>query len=303
MFIQDAYLELNLHKAIQLDAGMLLAPFSHHGMQAATSLMSLDYHGAAVLKYPAGSNKVWRDNGIMARGLVANDHLEYRLGIFNGVRGAGDTDPRNPDDLPRVTGRITANIFEAEGGPGVGGMFYDSMYIKKTDAGVVSTKKVLSIGASFDWQPDLNVYLNSDGTTASTKDYAAVNTDVFWTLPFKDKTMSVDGQVNFYYYYFGDRGNASNRYNVIGDTKSYTGYGIMSELGLRIKAVQPLIIIDGYNSTEAMTDTEGDYLAVYGGFNYYMLGNSTTFKLQVGSAKINDGDWKATATLQAQLVF
>jgi hypothetical protein len=127
MFIQDAYLEVNLHEAFQIDFGMLLVPFSHHGMQGATSLLALDYHGA-LLKYPDGSNKVWRDYGVMFRGLLVGGVFEYRLGVFNGAHGdssiteygedpwLGQADPRNPMDLPRITARVTFNLFEPEGG-------------------------------------------------------------------------------------------------------------------------------------------------------------------------------------------
>ena len=127
MFIQDAYVEVNLHEALQIDIGMLLLPFSHHGMQGATSLLSMDYH-SALMKYPSGSSKVWRDYGLMLRGMISK-WFEYRLGIYNGVHGdaslasssdgtwAYQTDPRNSRDLPRITGRLTFNILDPEGGP------------------------------------------------------------------------------------------------------------------------------------------------------------------------------------------
>ena len=83
MFIQDAYLELNLHSAIQIDVGMVLMPFSHHGYQGATSLMGLDYHGA-MFKYVPGSHFIWRDYGVLVRGMPVGKWFEYRVGVFNG---------------------------------------------------------------------------------------------------------------------------------------------------------------------------------------------------------------------------
>ena len=38
-----------------------------------------------------------------------------------------------PKDMPRVTGRLTVNVFDPEGGAGVGGMFYDGIYLKEKD--------------------------------------------------------------------------------------------------------------------------------------------------------------------------
>ena len=328
-FIQDAYLELNFHKMIQLDMGMLLVPFSHHGMQGATSLLGLDYH-SALIKYPAGSTKVWRDYGVMLRGIFFGKWLEYRLGVFNGVHGNSknvtrpegaelswleDQDPRNDRDFPRLTGRLTLNILEPEGGPGVGGMFYDGIYIKKTDEGIVSTKKVLSVGGSVDWQKDLNVTWEAapaavaepadERDVKSRDDYVAAAADVFWDIPIgAKKIMSINGQINFYYYNYGDRSDANAWYNTSGDTKSYTGYGISSELGFRYDAFQPVILFDFFDSTKAATDELGDYMGIYGGFNYWLLGHSTAFKIQFGANKINDADdWVMAGSLQAQLIF
>ena len=170
MFIQDAYVEYEVSDALQVAAGLILVPFSHHGMQGATSLLGLDYH-AALIRYPTGSNLVWRDTGVMARGMPFGNVFEYRLGVFNGVHGDATpaaktsgasawsqaTDPRNPSDAPRLAARVTLNAFDPEGGPGVGGMFYDGIYLEPKPEGLVSPKTVLSLGGSLDWQRKLNV--------------------------------------------------------------------------------------------------------------------------------------------------
>jgi hypothetical protein len=326
MFIQDAYLELNLHKAIQIDFGMLLVPFSHHGMQGATSLLALDYHGA-LLKYPDGSNKVWRDYGIMIRGLLAGGMLEYRVGVFNGAHGdaaiteygegawLGQADPRNPMDLPRLTARVTFNLFEPEGGAGVGGMFYDGIYLDDTDDGLVSPKRVLAIGGSVDWQRELNVRWGElpSGTgmeppsetrrIAERSDYLAAAGDLFWDIPLgEQRIMSLGGQVNFYYFDHGDRSDGDTYYDAIG-SNAYTGIGLMSELGFRYDAFEPLVMFDWYDSTEAATEAQGDYMAVMGGLNYFLFGHSVNFKLQVGGARVDGGDWGVAGTLQGQLLF
>ena len=307
MFIQDAYMEINLARAFQIDLGMLLPPFSHHGMQAATSLLGMDYH-SGLIKYPVGSNLVWRDAGLMVRGLFAGDHVEYRLAVLNGVRGAAAEGDRNPEDLPRLTMRWTFNVFDAEGGPGVGGMFYDGLYLTKTDDGIASAKRVLSFGISGDWQRDLNVTLDPvSGSVVSRDDYAAAAWDVFFDIPVGDrKLVSINGQVNGYFYYYGDRTariNEISYYDVNSDTGSYTGVGISSELGVRWNWLQPVIIADFYKSLLSEADL-GDYKAFYGGFNAYVFGHATTFKLQGGAENRNGAtDWSPSVRLQAQLVF
>jgi hypothetical protein len=319
-FIQDAYLEVNIHEAFQIDIGMLLLPFSHHGMQGAVSLFGMDYH-SALIKYPSGGHKVWRDAGLMLRGLFAGGHVEYRAGIFNGAHGTG-LDPRNPDDLPRLTGRLTFNVFEPEGGAGAGGMFYDGLYLAKTDRGIVSTKRVLSFGSSVDWQPDLNVEIQDPTlrvlpddpyVVEGGDDYVAGAWDAFWDIPLgAAKLMSINGQVNMYYYYYGDRsshadgaGNPTTYwyYDEAKDTTSLTGFGLSSEVGFRYSAFQPLVLIDFFNATKTDGD-QGDYLSIAGGFNYYLFGHNTTFKLQMGCDQVaKSDDWGLSAKFQAQLLF
>jgi len=324
MFIQDAWLELNLHEMIQLDFGMILLPFSHHGMQGATSLLAVDYH-SSIIKYPKGSHKVWRDYGLMLKGLITK-WVEYRFSLSNGVRGDMGTveredetghkwleynDPRNPDDAPRITGRLTFNVFEPEGGPGTGGFFYDGIYLKETDEGIVSTKKVLSIGGSIDWIKDANVTWDVLPTAELVQrevkdrdDYIAAAGDVFWDIPFGDSNiMSFNGQVNFYYYYYGDRSESDTYLDSLGDAKQYTGTGLLSEIGFRYDAYQPLIIVDWYNATDTPDDDTGDLLGVFGGFNYWMFAHATNFKIQFGATKKDGNDFGLAGLLQAQLLF
>lgn len=361
-FIQDAYLEFNLHPMIQVDLGMILIPFSHHGMQGATSLMALDYHGSLV-RYPAGSTKVWRDYGVMLRGLIFENRLEYRVGLFNGVHGDAATvrkaardvddngvvddiwwkessDPRNASDYPRLTARLTCNLFDPEGGAGVGGMFYDGLYLKRTDAGLVSPKKVLSIGGSVDWQKDVNVVLSdlpadqqmADATAvakaagnygplltrgiACTDDYVALAADLFWDIPIGETgLMSLNGQVNFVRFDYGDRENPMAWYNLSSDAVTFSGYGLLSELGFRYNRCQPVILVDWYESeggysTNAITGASGhdedlgDVLGLYGGFNYWLFGHTTSLKIQFGSARTNGSDdWTMSGRFQAQLLF
>lgn len=330
-FIQDAWIELNLHRALQVDAGMLLVPFSHHGMQGATSLLTVDYH-TKLLRYPLGSHKTWRDAGVMARGLLLNDILEYRIGVFNGVHGKADlvpksgygtswvqpADPRNPSDRPRVTARVTVNAFEPEGGPGVAGYFYDGLYLRSDEDGISSPKKVLAFGVSVDWQKDLNPDWGPlSGTDAAgtpirsvyeRTDYYAAAADVFWDLPLsEDRHMALSGQIDGYYYNYGDRNTRAawlNADDVDGKGREgmFTGYGVMAEAGFRYESIQPVVAFDWYDSTKAPGKL-GDYVAVYGGFNYWFRGHETSLKVQAGASNSNDTKWIPAEIVQLQLLF
>jgi hypothetical protein len=327
MFIQDAYVEYEAHEGLQIAGGMLLVPFSHQGMQGATSLLGLDYH-TALLRYPSGSNLVWRDAGVMARGMPFGNLVEYRVGLFNGVRGnatpvsksttdaAGDvqtwteeTDPRNPSDFPRVTGRLTLNLFDAEGGPGVGGMFYDGIYLESKPEGLVSPKTIVAFGGSVDWQKDLNVLWErapSAGArpVANRRDYLAAAGDVFWDVPLgSQKIMSLNGQVNVFYFDHGSRRSANAYYNqATGAGRLYSGWGVAAEAGFRYDILQPLVRYDRFVSTKAEDDL-GDYVAVAGGVNAWLSGHTASLKVQVGAESENGGEWLANGILQAQLLF
>jgi hypothetical protein len=310
-FIQDAWLEYNVHKMLQIDAGMLLVPFSHHGMQGAVSLHSLDYHGK-LIRYPSGGHKVWRDYGVMVRGMVPCELIEYRLAILNGVHGSAE-DPRNPRDWPRVTARVTLNLFESEGGPGTAGFFYDGLYLKESEGEVISPKKILSFGFSADWQKDLNVTLRQQtGVVDDRDDYFALAVDAFFDLPLDDLgSMAVAGQAGFYYYEHGDRRTYSDssprtHYGTGDFSSEFTGYGLMSEVGFRFHAYEVLLSVDWFEAIES-DGHEGDYLAVYGGFNWWWKGHTASLKLQAGSSKTGsiglEGDWGFAGQVQAQLLF
>jgi hypothetical protein len=305
MFIQDAYVEFNLHPAVQIDVGMMLPSLSRHAMQSAGSLLGMDYH-STLIKYPVGSTMVWRDIGVKIRGLILRDRLDYRFAVWNGVHGSAE-DPRNPKDYPRLSGRLTANIFEPEGGGGVGGMFFDGLYLKKDGKDVVSVKRVLSIGASFDWQPDLNVELATADAVDPTgySDYVAAAGDIFWDIPFGNRNIfSANGQVDFYYYNHGNRRTEDGYwyYNKKVNTSNYTGWGMFGEFGIRYSKIQALFAMEVYESTKTDDDV-GDYLNFSGGLNYYLAAHAATFKLYAGSDKAGDADWKTALKFQLQLSF
>ncbi|MGF6928780.1 hypothetical protein QFZ48_004280 [Chitinophaga sp. W2I13] len=109
--ILDAQLEYTFTNAFQLVAGMQLAANNRNGLQGAAGLMANDF---TYFQYPYNlfansplQGNFGRDLGINARGFLANDKLEYRLGVFTG---------RNVDGgAPlRTVGRVAYNFLDAE---------------------------------------------------------------------------------------------------------------------------------------------------------------------------------------------
>jgi len=109
--ILDAQLEYTFSNAFQLIAGMQLVSNNRNGLQGAAGLMANDF---TYFQYPYNlfansplQGNFGRDLGINARGFLANDKLEYRLGVFTG---------RNIDGgAPlRTVGRLAYNFLDAE---------------------------------------------------------------------------------------------------------------------------------------------------------------------------------------------
>lgn len=164
--VQDALVSFDVHEAFKVSVGMLLIPFVHQTKQGASSLHTLDYHGALV-RYPAG--KVWRDNGVEVRGLLAGGRLDYRVAITNGVTST-------PHDIPRFSGRLALNLADAEDT-----LFYGGTYLGR--------KKVVSFGAAFDVQPE--AFGGADA-------YYAFGGDFFVDVPMGAHRLS--GQLDYVYY-------------------------------------------------------------------------------------------------------
>jgi hypothetical protein len=154
MNIQDAFMTWKPMDEFKLDGGMMLIPFSHNSVQGATTLYAWDYFASSFLQNPGFGNYVGRDIGVQARGLVIG-HLEYRLGVFTGARGA----PMSPMSTNsraqlRLAARVQYNLFDPETA-----FFYAGTY--------AGTKKVVSFGASVDHQDN----------------YTAFDVDAFIDLP------------------------------------------------------------------------------------------------------------------------
>ena len=120
MYIQDAFLTYAFAPEFKIDAGMMLVPFARHTIEGAVGLNALDYH-AEMIRLPAG--KVWRDTGVQFRGLVADNLIHYRLGVFEGARNGVVTPPAamaaprpalNDAGLPRFTGQVRLNLLGSE---------------------------------------------------------------------------------------------------------------------------------------------------------------------------------------------
>ena len=164
MNIQDAFATWKAYgDMIKVDAGYMLPPMAHNAVQGAGTLYSWDYFmftflstNNALLGSAANPTPVGRDLGVQLRGLLFDGHLEYRAGLFQGLRSpeqpeaaGGMATTVGSNNFFRAVGRIQVNLLDAEPG-----FFYAGTYLGK--------KKILSFGISGDTQSSYH-YFAGDG--------------------------------------------------------------------------------------------------------------------------------------------
>jgi hypothetical protein len=139
MILQDAYAEFKATGAFAVDAGLMFIPFSRNFLQSAASLLPIDYGAHTYDQSGPTQSSTGRDTGFQAKGYALKDHLEYRIGAFQGVRDAASR------RAFRYAGRVQYNLLEPEVG-----FFYTGTYLGK--------KRIVSIGGAFDHQSDYDAY-------------------------------------------------------------------------------------------------------------------------------------------------
>ena len=161
VYIQDAFFTFTARKEFMVDAGMILVPLSHNHGQSATTLLPVDYGPYTFTESTPLGSRVGRDYGAEVRGYPL-DHFEYRLGVFQGVRGPEAT------NTVRVAGRAVWYPFAADTGFFYGGTWQ-------------GTKRVVAIGAGFDTQ----------------KEYHSLAADAFVEQPFGNGEQAVTAQFDW----------------------------------------------------------------------------------------------------------
>jgi hypothetical protein len=153
--VQDAFVTAKpAGNLIKIDAGYMLPPYSHNAIQGAGTLYGVDYfvnsHRRNVISNAdpfgsSGQTPQGRDAGLQVRGLLLDDHIEYRAGLFQGLRVGpvpqtmGTQAQVGALNFFRVAARLQVNILDAETG-----YFYQGTYL--------GAKKILSVGGFYDFQ-------------------------------------------------------------------------------------------------------------------------------------------------------
>ncbi len=267
IFIQDAFASYEFRDKLWVDAGMILAPFSHHGLQGALALNTVDYH-STLLRYPTTVGRIWRDAGVQVRGFAGP--LHFRAGLFNGAEGVAGTNggpAANPDDLPRAVGTVRYHVLGKEEAFFLSGIYF-------------AEQPIVTVGVSADYQPRAVL---SEGRS---RDAFALAADVFVDWP-----MGADQEVVFQAsaYHWGQGGDNAN-----------SGTGFFAEAGYRLGVVEPVVSAEFFNAQLR----GADLLALRPGVNLWF--QKHTFNLKVEAAFSRTGvlpEAKTGVTGAAQLQF
>jgi hypothetical protein len=187
IFVQDFVATYKFAKEFQLDGGLMLMEQDYNHNQSAASLMTLDYGAYTFNESTPTASRTGRDYGLRARGYLGDDHLEYRAGIYQGVRGV------NNSNAFRYEGRLMYTFFT----PQVG-LFYRGTSLGKTQS--------LSIGGSFDKQQDYHNYaadifldqpLGSGNSLVLQGDFSQIDGGKFLTTLPKQDNILIEAGVYF----------------------------------------------------------------------------------------------------------
>ncbi len=137
--ILDAYGQVKFADAFWLSGGSILLPLTRNGLQPTTTYVSIDTANVATTPALQGNTNTLRDLGIQANGFFADNHVEYRLGVFQGTRQPGMATQTAGHNAPRFVAMVSANLWDPETGYVNGGHYY-------------GTRKVLGVMGNFDYQ-------------------------------------------------------------------------------------------------------------------------------------------------------
>jgi hypothetical protein len=148
IFIQDFVVNYAFAHEFQLEGGEIFIAQSYNHNTSVGQLMPLDFGPFTFTESSAIQANNGRDYGAQLRGYLASDHLEYRLGVFQGDRGTNET------NAFRYAGRLSLWVVGAQTG-----LFY-----RGTSLGQIQS---MEVGGSFDRQ----------------KQYSSYTGDFFWDQP------------------------------------------------------------------------------------------------------------------------
>lgn len=262
---RDLWVTLHLHKNIDLQVGRMYVPLTrNYGVTSTKALLTTDLSSlqGGVRGSIFYTSKVGRDDGIVLWGTPADGRLQYRLMVSEGAEGE-----QNPEDNPRVVGRLAVYLLDPE----------TTWFNKGTYLG---ERKILAIGAAFDSQHDLAV---NDMTR---KDNLVWTVDVFVDHPVNSGAITVESA----YIHIRNAAQAHNLSSLAaGDDASlfYLQSGYLLPTSLGGGRLQPYMRFE----TAQVSEKEDTHFWT-GGLNYYLHGHNG--KISLDYTRVDQADDQAS---------
>jgi hypothetical protein len=312
--VLDAYAVVKFDDAFMLSAGNILLPLTRNGTQPTTTYLSIDNANVDTTPILQGNSTVLRDLGVQINGFFLEDHLEYRVGLFQGSRAAahqtttGDPPVTTTTQLAghnmfRLVAMLQGNLWDPEKGYVNGGHYF-------------GRKKVLGASAAFDFQPSSTDDPPAAGT--SKDPYIGFSAAAFINYPLsgsadpKNGGDEVVGLLQFGIYngggavpvdptHPGTYPAVLKQINFLGEAAYYN-----KELKLSFFGKFEMRQIDGGYADA--TKAANNVMWIAGGLKYYIAEHMTNFGLQYERVQFPDAtsaQQKGThnITLQMQLLL
>jgi hypothetical protein len=131
----DGFVDVQLAPELNIAIGRSIVPFSPDLRSSAATLLGIDYN-LNLIKTPTPVDRAfWRDDGVEFRGVLGGGLVEYRGGVFSGLRGQAN-------NSLRTTGMAMINLRDSQRGS-----FYN--------VNSLGSVRMLSFGAGVDRIPSI----------------------------------------------------------------------------------------------------------------------------------------------------
>ncbi|MCO6411302.1 MAG: porin [Thiogranum sp.] len=285
VFYRDAYVTFDWTDSMRFIAGRFKNTFSRENLEACLEPLTID-RGEVLVYTPFGGT---RDTGVAMWGNLADARLQYRLAVTDGREG-----DEVVKDSPRLTGRVHWSLWDPEYDYGYRGTY-------------LGTRKVLTLGAAYDYQADVaySDFPNREGSS----DYKAWTADAFMEYPSKYGTFTVSGA---YFDYSTDDAineNPDSALPVNSELKGQyakAGYLFPNKIG-----IGRLQLFARYENLDYGIDNgRYDNQWIGGGANYYIYGQQLKVTFEYANINFDEDDPTTPAlqdydqaTLALQLIF
>ncbi len=293
--ILDAYGQVKFHSAFWLSGGSILMPLTRNGLQPTTTYVSVDNANIDTTAVGQGNSNVLRDLGFQANGFFLDDHLEYRVGVWQGTRQAAIPNVQTAShNAPRFIAMVSANLWDTETGYVNGGHYFGA-------------KKVLGVMGNFDYQilrhdaPATTPFPATAGLAVDKNPYFGISGAAFINYPLNGANPrggdEIVGLLQFGYYDGGLRGTFAaptnfGSYPLVLKQTNYLAEAGYYNHGLRLSffgKFEMRKISEDYDLLFRQTALTPSQVWIAGGLKYYVgPANFMNFTLQY--ERVNNTD-------------